>query len=76
MAFLAASLVAEVSGTLMLLIVCSPSVCFVLTSASLVAASIASLALLPAAETCFFKSAFSSSVKFDLSIASSLALAA
>ena len=45
MAFLAASLVAEVAGTLMLLIASSPVVCAVLTSASLVAASILSLAV-------------------------------
>ena len=73
MAFLAASLVAEVSGTLTLLIACSPLVCAVLTSASLVAESIAALALLTSSETVCFKAAFSSSVKFDFPIASFLA---
>ena len=41
MACLAASLVAEVSGTLMLLISVSPWVCAVLTAASFLASSIA-----------------------------------
>ena len=72
MAFLAASLVAEVSGTLTLLIAFSPALCAVLTSASLVAPSIAALALLTSPATVCFKVSFSSSVKFDLSIASSL----
>ena len=72
MAFLAASLFAEVSGTLTLLIACSPVLCSVLTAASLVAVSILPLASLAASETFCFKAAFSSSVKFDLSIASSL----
>ena len=76
MAFLAASLVAEVSGTLILLIAVSPWVCAVLTSSAFLASSIAALALLTSSETCFFKSAFSSSVKFEASIALFLALAA
>ena len=70
MAFLAASLVAEVSGTLMLLIAVAPLVCAVLTSSAFLASSIAALAWLTASETCFFKAAFSSSVNFEFSIAS------
>ena len=76
MAFLAASLVAEVAGTLILLIACSPAVCAVLTSASLVAPSIAALALLTSPATVCFKVSFSSAVKFEASIASFLDLAA
>ena len=74
MAFLAASLVAEVVG--MLLIVSTPVFLADSTSALLVAASILPLAVLTSSETCFFKSAFSSAVKFEASIASFLALAA
>ena len=76
MAFLAASLVAEVSGTLMLLIFSTPVFLADSTSALLVAASILPLASLAASETCLCKPAFSSSVKFEPSIASFLVLAA
>ena len=76
MAFLAASLFAEVSGTLMLLIFSTPVFLAVVTSASFLASSIAALALLTSSETCLCKPAFSSSVKFEPSIASFLVLAA
>ena len=52
MAFLAASLVAEVSGTLMLLIFSTPLFLAVVTSASFLASSIAALALLTSSVTC------------------------
>src|SRR5699024_202450 len=75
-ALMASSLVAEVAGTLTLLIAFSPLVCAVVTSVSLVAASILSLAVLTSPATVFFKASFSSAVKFEASIASSLVLAA
>ena len=75
MAFLAAVLEAE-AGISTALITFSPVVCAVLTSASLVAASILPLALLTSPATVCFKAPFSSAVKFEASIASSLVLAA
>ena len=76
MAFLAASLVAEVSGTLTLLSVSTPFSLAVFTASLVVALSIAWLAAVWASLTSCFRAAFSSAVKFDFSIASFLALAA
>ena len=76
MAALAADLVAEVSGTLTLLIVSTPFSLAVFTASLVVALSIAWLAAVWAALTCLCKPAFSSSVKFEPSIASFLVLAA
>ena len=76
MAFLAASLVAEVSGTLTLLMFSTPVFLADSTSALLVAASILPLAVLTSPATVCFKVSFSSAVKLELSIAASLVLAA
>ena len=69
-------MVLEAVGISTALIAFSPLVCAVVTSVSLVAASILSLAVLTSSATFFFKASFSSAVKFEASIALSLVLAA